>query len=87
VRVDLFLHRICILKSRTLAKEACERGKVLLNGSRIKGSHEVQAGDRIRCDLGKRIQELEVREVQLGQVPKKDAKSYYRLLAEERIEL
>ena len=85
--MDLFLHRICILKSRTLAKEACERGKVSLNGVRVKGSHEVQAGDRIRCDLGVRILELEVVQVPSGQVSKKDAKEYYRLLTEERIEL
>ena len=87
MRVDMFLHRICILKSRTLAKEACERGKVSLNGARIKGSHEVHAGDRIRCDLGIRILELEVLDVPLGQISRKDATNYYRLLAEERIEL
>ena len=82
----MFLHRICILKSRTLAKEACERGKVSLNGVKIKGSHEVRAGDRIRCDLGVRILELEILEVPLGQVAKKDAKDYYRLLGEVRVE-
>ena len=87
MRADVFLHKICILKSRTLAKEACERGKVTLNGARVKGSHEVHAGDRIRCDLGVRILELEVVEVPLGQVSRKDAKDYYRLLAEERVEL
>ena len=83
----MYLHRICILKSRTLAKEACERGKVTLNGARIKGSHEVHVGDRIRCDLGIRIVELEVLDVPLGQIVRRDAKNYYRLLAEERIEL
>ena len=58
-----------------------------LNGARIKGSHEVHAGDRIRCDLGIRIVELEVLDVPLGQISRRDAKNYYRLLAEERIEL
>ena len=86
MRVDVFLHRICILKSRTLAKEACERGKVSLNGIRVKGSHEVQAGDRIRCNLGVRILELEIVDVPPGRVSRKDAKEYYRLLAEERVE-
>jgi len=87
VRVDMFLHRICILKSRTLAKEACERGKVLVNGTPTKGSHEIRPGDRIRCHLGVRILELEVLEVPPSQVSRKDARNYYRLLAEERIEL
>lgn len=87
MRVDVFLHKICILKSRTLAKEACERGKVSLNGAPVKGSHEVHAGDRIRCNLGIRILELEVVEVPLGQVSRKDAKDFYRLLIDERVEL
>jgi ribosomal 50S subunit-recycling heat shock protein len=79
----MFLHRICILKSRTLAKEACERGKVFLNGVPIKGSHEVHTGDRLRCDLGPRVLELEVLEVPLGHISRKDARNYYRLLTEE----
>ena len=83
----MFLHKICILKSRTLAKEACERGKVWLNGAPVKGSHDVHAGDLIRCNLGVRILELEVTDVPLGQVSRKDAKEYYRLLADERVEL
>ena len=87
MRVDVFLHRVCILKSRTLAREACDRGKVLLNGSPTKGSHEVHPGDRVRCDLGLRVLELEVVEVPPGHVSRKDAHQYYRLLAEERHEL
>jgi ribosomal 50S subunit-recycling heat shock protein len=86
VRVDVFLHRVCIVKSRTLAREACDRGKVLLNGRPTKGSHEVEGGDRLRCDLGLRVLEVEVVEVPPGQVSRKDAHTYYRVLAEERRE-
>jgi len=85
--VDVFLHRVCILKSRTLAREACDRGKVLLNGNPTKGSHEVHPGDRVRCDLGLRVLEVEVVEVPAGQVPRNEARNYYRLLADERLEL
>ena len=86
MRVDVFLHRVCILKSRTLAREACDRGKVSLNGAPTKGSHEVRAGDRLRCDLGLRVLDLEVVEVPTGPVSRKDARNYYRLLSEERSE-
>jgi len=84
VRLDLFLHRVCVLKSRTLAKEACDRGKVTLNEEAAKGSRSVSPGDRIRLDLGVRILELEVTAVPEGPVAKKDAGRYYRVLAEER---
>lgn len=84
MRIDLFLNRVCILKSRTMAKEACDRGKVTLNGEPAKGSRPVAPGDRIRLDLGVRILELEVTAVPEGAVSKKDTDRYYRILAEER---
>jgi ribosomal 50S subunit-recycling heat shock protein len=84
VRLDVFLHRVCVLKSRSLAKEACDRGKVALNGGAAKGSRTVTAGDRIRLDLGVRILDLEVTAVPEGTVSKKEAGHYYRVLAEER---
>ena len=87
MRVDVFLHRVCLLRSRTLAREACDRGKVSLNGVPAKGSHEVHAGDRLRCDLGIRVLDLDVLEVPAGPVSRKEARNYYRLLSEERSEL
>lgn len=83
----MFLHRVCLLKSRTLAREACDRGKVSLNGVPTKASHEVHVGDRLRCDLGLRVLDVEVVDVPAGPVSRKDARNYYRLLSEERSEL
>jgi ribosome-associated heat shock protein Hsp15 len=87
MRLDVFLHRVCILKSRTLAKEACERGKVAWNGEPAKASRSLHPGDRIRLDLGVRVLEVEVRKIPEGQVSRKDASRYYRILLEERSEL
>lgn len=87
MRLDVFLHRVCILKSRTLAKEACDRGKVAWNGEPAKASRALSPGDRIRLDLGVRVLELEVREIPDRQVSRKDAIRYYRVLSEERSEL
>jgi ribosomal 50S subunit-recycling heat shock protein len=87
MRLDVFLHRVCILKSRTLAKEACDRGKVAWNGEPAKASRSLGPGDRIRLDLGVRILEVEVREIPEGQVSRKDVTRYYRVLFEERSEL
>lgn len=86
MRLDVYLHKVCILRSRTLAKEACDRGKVRLNGEPAKASREVEAGDRVRLDLGARILELEVVAVPGGQISRKDAHEYYRVSAEERFE-
>jgi ribosome-associated heat shock protein Hsp15 len=87
MRLDLYLHRVCLVKSRTMAKEACDRGKVTVDGQEAKGSHAVRAGERVRCDLGTRVLEIEVLAVPEGQVSRKDAPSYYRVLSDERVTL
>ena len=86
MRIDVYLSKVCVPKSRSLAKEACERGKVTLNGEPAKGSRTVNAGDSIVLDLGVRVLELEVLEVPLGQVAKRDAPDYVRVVREERRE-
>jgi ribosomal 50S subunit-recycling heat shock protein len=75
-----------LLRSRTLAKEACERGKVTLNGAPTKGSREVAAGDRIRLDLGVRVLELEILRIPGGQLSRREAAEHYRLVSEEKID-
>jgi ribosomal 50S subunit-recycling heat shock protein len=87
VRVDVFLNRACILKSRSLAKEACERGKVTVNGARAKGSQTVREGDRIGLDLGVRLLEVEVAAIPIRSVSKREARDLYRVLRDERPEL
>ena len=55
MRLDQFLHRVCILKSRTLAKEACDRGKVTVNGKDIAvsaGTDSIIAGSPTARNLG-----------------------------------
>jgi ribosomal 50S subunit-recycling heat shock protein len=79
VRLDVFLHAVCLLKSRTMAKEACDRGRVTVNGAAAKGSHTVHAGERIRVDLGTRVLDLEVTAVPPGRTSRKDAPAYYRM--------
>ena len=87
VRLDVFLHRVCILKSRTLAKEACQRGKVTLNGTPAKGSSTVRSGDRIVLDLVLRLQEFEVLTVPTGSVSRKNAPDHYEVLRDIRRDL
>ena len=52
VRIDKFLWAIRVYKTRTDATEACKGSKVTLNGSAVKPSREVKAGDRIGVRKG-----------------------------------
>jgi len=47
VRIDVAIHELRLLKSRSQAQAAVQDGRVLLNGERVKPSHELRAGDRL----------------------------------------
>jgi ribosomal 50S subunit-recycling heat shock protein len=86
LRLDVFLNKVRLLRSRTLAKEACDRGKITVNGESAKASRCVHPGDRIRIDLAVRVIEVEVVEVPSGQVSRKDAHDLYRVIEDRRVE-
>ena len=50
MRIDKFLKISRILKRRTLAQEACDGGRVKVNGRAVKPSHEIKVGDVV--DVG-----------------------------------
>jgi ribosomal 50S subunit-recycling heat shock protein len=84
VRIDVFLHKVCLLKSRTMAGEACRRGKILVNGETVRASREVEPGWLVQMDLGTGGLEIEVLAVPNGNVARKDAPKYYRIQKDER---
>ena len=47
MRIDKFLKVSRILKRRTLAQQACEKGKVIINGREAKPAKQIKAGDEV----------------------------------------
>jgi len=47
VRIDMWLWAARFFKTRTLAKRACELGRILSNGQAVKAAREVRIGDRL----------------------------------------
>ncbi len=52
MRVDKFLKNSRLIKRRTVAKEACDQGRVFINDRQAKAGTEVEVGDIIRIEFG-----------------------------------
>ena len=76
MRVDLFLKESRIIKRRTIAKEFCDRGLVLLNGKTAKPSSEVKDGDTLNIKFGEKKFDIIVR---IELVGKKEKVSYEQI--------
>lgn len=77
MRIDKFLKNARIIKRRTVAKEACDQGRVLVNDRAAKPGTEVVVGDRIKITFGNNEMNIEVLEI-LEHVPKDKAESLYK---------
>jgi ribosomal 50S subunit-recycling heat shock protein len=60
VRLDLFLKTCRLVKRRTVAREMCDNGRVLVNGNEAKPAREVKQRDIVTLKFSSRIIELEV---------------------------
>ncbi|MDE7330386.1 MAG: RNA-binding S4 domain-containing protein [Clostridia bacterium] len=47
MRIDKFLKVSRILKRRTVAQQACDKGKVIVNGREVKPAHRIKEGDEV----------------------------------------
>lgn len=79
MRLDKFLKVSRLIKRRTVANEACDAGRVLVNGKPVKASLNVKAGDIIELQFGTSSVRVEVLGVQ-ETVKKEEAKELYRYL-------
>lgn len=81
MRIDKYLKNARIIKRRTIAKEACEQGRVLVNGKAAKPGTEVDAGDEIEIIFGTKAMKIKVEQV-LEHVMKDDYKEMYRIISD-----
>ena len=76
MRLDKFLKVSRLIKRRTVANEACDSGRVEVNGKVARASYDVKVGDRITISFGARPVTVVVKEVR-ETVAKNDASSLY----------
>lgn len=79
MRLDKFLKVSRLIKRRTVANEACDAGRVLVNDKVAKASVNVKEGDVIEINFGNKAVKVEVVDVQ-ETIHKEEAKELYRYL-------
>ena len=77
MRLDKYLKVSRLIKRRTVANEACDNGRISVNGRVFKASYEVKVGDRIELAMGARTVAVEVLQV-ADNVRKDDAGAMYK---------
>ena len=80
MRLDKYLKVSRIIKRRTVANEACDSGRVSVNGKPAKASVDVKPGDIIEVVFGNNTTRVEVLDVK-ETVRKDDAQAMYRVLS------
>ena len=80
MRLDKFLKIARLIKRRTVANEACDAGRVLVNDKPAKASLKVKPGDIIEIKFGTKTTKVEVLEIK-ETVKKEEAESLFRYLA------
>ena len=55
MRLDKFLKVSRVIKRRTVANEACDSGRVVINGKVAKASYDVKVGDVVEIKYGEKI--------------------------------
>ena len=84
MRIDKFLKISRVIKRRTVAQEACDGGRIEVNGKTAKPSKDVNVGDVVSVTFGNRTMSFEVLSTDEHQT-KQSAESMYRLLTSEEL--
>ena len=79
MRLDKFLKVSRIIKRRTVANEACDAGRVLINGTVARASYDVKIGDVMEIAFGERTVKAEIMDVN-EVVRKENAGMMYRII-------
>lgn len=73
MRLDKYLKVTRLIKRRTIANEACDAGRVVVNGKVARASYDVREGDIIEITMGQRT--LKVQVLQINEYANKETAS------------
>ena len=87
MRIDQLLNKLCLVKSRSIAKKACDKNLVKINDKIAKSSSNVNAGDVIEYQLYGFQNKFRLLEIPQGNVSKNNAAGFYEMLERGKLEI
>jgi ribosome-associated heat shock protein Hsp15 len=84
LRIDKWLWAARFFKTRSLAAQAVDGGRVQLNGQRVKPAKDVKAGDELAIHIGELEWVIEVRGIPARRGPAEEARQLYAERADSR---
>ena len=80
MRIDKYLKNARLIKRRTIAKEACDQGRILVDGKVAKPGTEVKIGDEVKITLGSKATTIRITALD-EHVSKDAAKDLYEVVS------
>lgn len=81
MRVDKYLKNARLIKRRTIAKEACDQGRILIDGKVAKPGSEVIIGDEVQIRFGNKATVIKITSLD-EHVTKEGSKLLYEVVSE-----
>ena len=85
MRVDQLLNKLCLVKTRSIAKRACDSNLVKINGKIAKSSSKVSENDVLEYTIFGNFFKIRLKEIPRGNVGKSKAPDYYSLLEKYKL--
>ena len=87
MRIDVLMNKLCLVKTRSIAKNACDKNAIFVNDKPAKASLEIKTGDVILMNMFGYKTIIKINNLPAGNVAKKDVLSYYEMVSREVFEV
>ncbi|KQC10030.1 MAG: hypothetical protein APR54_12345 [Candidatus Cloacimonas sp. SDB] len=87
MRIDNLLNKLCLFKTRSKAKKACDADLVKINGKIAKSSTKVIENDIIEYTVFGNYFKFRIKEIPQGNITKTESSEFYHLIERDKIEI
>ncbi len=87
MRIDQLLNKLCLIKTRSIAKKACDKNLVKINNKIAKSSSKVNEGDIVEFQIFGCFNKVMILEIPKGNVSKNNAPDFYKVLEKRNMKI